>query len=180
MEMLEPRILLDGVKTSVLQGGTGAKYAQAVVVASDGDCIIAGVTYSTDMDGAGAFNGGTMDAFVAPFTDGYVLEWCKYFGGNAEDTITGTAVDESDNIYISGQTASSDLPSAFGTYQESYDGFVAKFNSPGTLQWSRYIGGTSADAAYGLVVDVNSDIVGISAPITTAILMASSRLQAVR
>ena len=66
----------------------------------------------------------------------------------------GIEVDASENIYITGQTASSDFPLInfySDTLHGSSDAFVAKLNSIGDeLLYSTLIGGSSYESAYDI------------------------------
>jgi hypothetical protein len=80
------------------------------------------------------------------------LLFSTYLGGDAYDCINdidrgkGTAVDLSGNVYITGQTSSSDFPVVNpydGSYNENYDVFIAKMSSDGSeLLYSTYLGGS--------------------------------------
>jgi hypothetical protein len=63
------------------------------------------------------------------------------------------ALDNSNNVYVSGVTASSGLStsSTFGGGGE--DGFVAEFNSTGSEVYFVYVGGSAADIATAIAVD---------------------------
>ncbi|HEY7835658.1 MAG TPA: SBBP repeat-containing protein [Ktedonobacterales bacterium] len=82
-----------------------------------------------------------------------------YFGGSGYEMSDGgaIAVDASDNVYITGDTFSTDLPTANpeqATNAGSDDVFVSKLNAAGSaLVYSTYLGGSDVDASTGIAVD---------------------------
>jgi gliding motility-associated-like protein len=68
-------------------------------------------------------------------------------------------VDAANNIYIASSTRSGDLPTANAfdnTLGGTQDGLIAKFNTNlSTLLYASYIGGSSTDAGYGIIVKNN-------------------------
>jgi hypothetical protein len=126
----------DGVYATYLGGG-GIDHANAIAVDSGGDAYVAGFTTSPDFPvtgGTPAFIG-TPEAFVTEIgPTGAARVFSSYLGG---DTITygqGLALDGLNNIYVTGNTNTSDgtFPTA-GPFQASsggsYDAFVSKFGS---------------------------------------------------
>ena len=87
-----------------------------------------------------------------------VLAYSTYLGGSNADLGNGIAVDSSGNAYVTGQTASTNFPTA-NTIQSKFgggqaDAFVAKLNASGSaLIYSTYLGGTGGDAGLGIAVD---------------------------
>jgi hypothetical protein len=91
--------------------------------------------------------------------DGASRIWATYFGGNGGNTEPrGIGLDSAGNVYFTGTTLSSSLPTTPGAPQPlkqpgTSDGFVAKLNSTGTaLIYSTYLGGDSYDEPRRLVV----------------------------
>jgi hypothetical protein len=89
-----------------------------------------------------------------------VLLYSSYLGGSGFDAGKGIALDAAGNIYVAGETTSTDFP-RLHPYQADYPGwqcvFVTKFDPQGkTLIYSTYLGGTDG-AAYcnGIAVDKN-------------------------
>lgn len=89
-----------------------------------------------------------------------VSQWVRFVGGTLTEGGggAGVAVDSGDNIYLSGDTASA------GGGGGS-DLFIAKFNSAGTIQWQRSLGGAGDEAGVAIAVDPsgNSYVVGRTA-----------------
>jgi len=79
-------------------------------------------------------------------------------GGAGKDVAYAIALSHS-NVYVAGQTTSNNFPVA-SAYQSSYgglgDAFLSELVFSGadiTLGYSTFLGGTSADVAYGIAVD---------------------------
>ncbi len=117
----------------------------------------------------GAFNdptygGGQSDATIMKFNSLGVRQWASYFGGNLADWATSITVDATGTVYMTGYTASPDLPvqnPGGGAYFQSTiasyeDAFIAKFSPLGVLQWSTFYGGPGNEEAFGIAVSANS------------------------
>jgi hypothetical protein len=88
------------------------------------------------------------------------LVWNTFLGGSGDDSGIGIAVDESGNIYISG-----DSSSTWGSPIRAYtangyttDGFVAKLNPSGSLIWNTFLGGTGYDSGNCVAVDGSGNV----------------------
>src|SRR3989441_5704862 len=86
-----------------------------------------------------------------------VLAYSTYLGGNDDDWGRSIAVDAAGNVYVTGQTYSTDFPilSPFQpTAGGSYDTFVTKLDATGsTLLYSTYLGGSGGDRTQRLALD---------------------------
>jgi hypothetical protein len=100
-----------------------------------------------------------------------VLVYSTYLGGTGRDVGSGVAVDALGNIYATGETFSSDFPTA-NAMQPSFrgvvtDAFVAKLNPTGTaLVYSTFFGGSpGGDAGVSISVDAagNAYVTGVTA-----------------
>ncbi len=150
---------------STIIGGASEDRASSIALAADGSVVIAGSTSSTDFPTT--INGydrtlttGTIDAFVARLSPmGNALQYGSFHGGNDYDMANDVAVGPNGEIYITGITASSNLPTTAGAYDASFntgqDAFVAKFLANGALGYSTYLGGSSDDAANAITIDRN-------------------------
>jgi hypothetical protein len=86
--------------------------------------------------------------------------WSSYLGGSNTDQANGITLDSSDDVYVTGETASpSDFPTTTGAFQPTFgggadDAFVSEISTLGTgLVYSSYLGGLGIDSGSGLVVD---------------------------
>ncbi len=84
--------------------------------------------------------------------------WGTYFGGAMGDYISDMATDAFGNMYVIGSTLSPTGIATAGTFSNTYnfgnyDGFVAKFNAAGVLQWGTYLGGAGFDHCDHIAVD---------------------------
>ena len=84
------------------------------------------------------------------------LIWSSFLGGSDADIGYGVAYDEGGNVYLTGQTGSTDFPATAGAYDTSFSGgdaFVAKFNANGTaLIYATYLGGMSPDDGFDIAL----------------------------
>ncbi|MDH4152735.1 MAG: tandem-95 repeat protein, partial [Nitrospira sp.] len=147
-------------------GGTGYDTAEGIAVDSSGNAYITGWTGSTDFPttvGAldQSYNSGSYDIYVAKLSaTGNSLVYSTFIGGSGNDTGNAIVVDGSGNVYIAGQTTSTDLSTVNayqGTLKGSGDAVLMKLNSSGNaLLYSTYFGGTSVaggEVAYDLALD---------------------------
>ncbi len=153
---------------STYLGGTQADTGQSIQIDGAGNAYVAGYTFSTNfptMSPIQSANAGNADAFITELnpTLGGLL-FSTYYGGVNQDRAFGIALDSSGNIYVTGDTESSDFPTTAGVFQPNSmfagtdDAFVLKLNSGGTaVSYSTLIGGSSVNQANGIVVDSKGD-----------------------
>jgi hypothetical protein len=119
---------------STYLGGSGSDQGDAIAVDSNGNAYITGFTNSTDFPTASAtqtsFGGGNTDAFVSELNlngASLSLPFSTYLGGSGdEDFVYGAiAVDSAGNIYVTGNTNSSNFPLTTGAYDTTYNAGAA-------------------------------------------------------
>ena len=155
-------------------GGTDTDSGRGIAVDASGQPHVVGSTSSTDFPTVDAYdtthNGGT-DAFAARLSaDGSSIDYSSYYGGSSSDGVvfSGIALDSAGAIHLSGQTASSDLPTV-GAFDSTLTGardlYAAKIDPSisggGSLVYATYAGGTDGsgfDQATGITVDGNGNI----------------------
>lgn len=133
------------------------------------------------LDGAGkiGFKVGEYDKSKTLVIDPKLI-FSTYVGGNIEfieivegtgDAVNGLDADAAGNVYITGNTDSTDFPVTANGYQQELelrgddacliagplpcgDAFVTKINSTGNaIIYSTYLGGHNSDAGFGIAVD---------------------------
>jgi hypothetical protein len=147
-------------------GGSGTDNGYSCALDGFGYVYLAGYTESTTNITANGhqntFGGGDDDAFLVKFNLSGVREWGTYFGGSLGDYAYSCAIDGSGNIYITGETYSTNNIATTGAYQTSIvgqgDAFLSKFNSSGVRQWGTYYGGIGDDYGYFCAVDGSGNI----------------------
>ncbi len=133
---------------STFLGGSGTDQGLGIAVDSTGAAYVAGLTESSDFPVQSAWQktfGGMQDAFVAQLNpQGTALVYSTFLGGSQSDAATGITLDVRKNVYVTGQTQSSDFPLATPTQATSgggNDAFVSELNSAGLAVFSTYLGG---------------------------------------
>ncbi len=112
-------------------GKTGDDRAAAITASTDGGYVIAGYAQS--------FSG----AFIAKYTSSGVLSWNRIWGSTG-GSIKSIAT-SSDGCYIV-----TGVTNNFGA--GNIDAFIVKFDSTGSLLWSKTWGGTGDDGANAVIV----------------------------
>ncbi len=156
---------------STYLGGTNLEESRDIFVDSTG-IYIAGYTASIDFVTStnafqNSYGGGTYDVFVTKIhLTGSSLLFSTFLGGSGNDISYAIAVDNSQNIYITGQTSSSDF-NLLNPLQSSKNGhidaFITQLNKTGSqLLYSSYLGGSNNDIGFDIAVDnsLNAYITG--------------------
>ena len=164
---------------STYLGGTETDVGYAIAVDAEGCAYVTGSTISTDFPtfnsfqsekSPGMFNS-LRDVFVTKFNpEGTDIVFSTYIGGNWDDDANGIALDNNNNIYLTGTTSSKDDPDTpedegfplMSAYQNQIgdnnfsDAFLTVLNNTGSmLSYSTYFGGDGEDQ--GTDIAVSSD-----------------------
>ncbi len=135
---------------STFLGGEGIDQGQGIAVDASGDAYVTGLTQSSHFPLKSALYsalGGTQDAFVTELNpSGSALVYSTFLGGSLTDAGTSIALDGNNNVYVTGQTGSSNFPTASptqGTLGGANDAFVSEISPSGSqLLFSTYLGGS--------------------------------------
>jgi uncharacterized delta-60 repeat protein len=123
-------------------GGAGVDWGQSVAIDSSNNVYVLGYTNST--------GAGSNDFLLAKYNSSGTIQWQRVLGGAGSDVGRGVSIDSSDNVYVIGQTAS--------TGAGSNDFLIAKYNSAGTIQWQRVLGGAGSDVAFSIAIDSSDNV----------------------
>ena len=148
-------------------GGSNDEWRGAIAADAAGKAYLTGWTSSTDFPTTpGAFDvslNGQEDAYVVVLNvTGSGLVYSTFVGGSHSDDGRGIALDFASNVYVTGDTNSTDFPVTPGAYGTSLaglaDAFVAKLDPAGsTLVYSTYLGGSGGETGYSIATDSAGD-----------------------
>ena len=148
---------------STYLGGSSDDIGFGLFVDSYNHVHITGMTSSSNFPiTARTYNstyGGSNDAFIMDFDmNTNSISYSTFFGGSNFDYGLDIKVDNSNNTYVVGQTASMNIPTTNNANQSSYGGgydvFIAKLSNTGTqLMYSSYFGGSNSEISFTLKLD---------------------------
>jgi hypothetical protein len=155
------------VTYSTYFGGKGADYGISIAVDSGGNTYVAGATDSSSIPGWTTAPVGGFDTFVTKLNSSGALQFTTEFGGSQDDFAGGIAVD-SQGIYVSGTTDSSDFPITAGAAQTTppptngthgdNGAYAVMLGLTGTMGWGTYIDGSDSTSGLGVAVDSSHNV----------------------
>ena len=122
-------------------GGSSRNIQIRVAPGHSGDFFIGTTLYSSSKN--------LTEMVVAKFAANGVFQWARRIGGTASAISGGVAVDSSGNVYGLGMD---NQGTAAGQKL-----IIAKWNSSGTLQWQRELGGAGYEYNFGNGIEVDND-----------------------
>ena len=123
-------------------GGSNYEDGRSIAVDSSSNVYVVGVTQST--------GSGSNDFIIAKYNSSGSIQWKRALGGSSSDFAYGISVDGSGNAYVTGYTTS--------VGSGSRDVIIAKYNTSGSIQWRRVLGGTDSDTGYGISADSSGNV----------------------
>ena len=151
-----------------------AQWADHATGASDDAATALGIDAHSNIYVAGKFasptlifnatsltNAGGYDIFVAKYSSSGHLVWAKSNGGTSNDYVNSISIDDSSNVVIAGNYASSIINFGPSTLINDSVGtsdiFIARYDSLGNAQWAKTTGGPKANAN-GVATDGSGNI----------------------
>ena len=112
------------------------------------------------------YSGGSGDVVVVKYDTSGIPQWARRIGGTGDDRGVGIASDSSGNVYVTGFAtgaatvfAANETTVAFSLANAgSNDAFIVKYDTSGTPQWARRIGGTGTDQGMGIATDSSGNV----------------------
>lgn len=152
---------------SLCVGGKGEDWGNGLVINSQDNIIFTGKTSSDKYPTEQYFQkdrGGDHDAFLTIIDPlGKDIITSTFLGGSEDDIAYELSLDNTDRIYLVGETKSEDFPLE-NSYQESLiankDAFLTVFNKEGTdICFSSFIGGNNYDAGRSVGITSTNEVV---------------------
>jgi len=144
---------LGSLKWCTYYGGTASEDIHVLTTDGFGNVFGGGGTFSFNLNtSVGCIqpskdNG--MDCYVIKFDSTGNRIFSSYLGGSGIDDAWGIATDGLGNLYMSGQTTSTNFTTTTGAYQSTITGmtdmYFVKISPSGNLMYSTLIGGSDVD-----------------------------------
>ena len=166
------KLLSDGSFSWVKQvGNTSFDYAEDVSVDNTDQIVVAGRFRETvNFDP----NGGTQNSTSAGLNDCFLLKldnngnyvWHITTGGTGYDETWSVTTDNNNDVFTFGYFSGTvDLDPGAGTQNVTSNGsddlFIQKFNSAGSLQWVKTVGGSEFENSYDIACDSEGNVVAV-------------------
>ncbi|MBI2270875.1 MAG: SBBP repeat-containing protein [Bacteroidetes bacterium] len=163
-------------------GGSGGDAGWSITTDAAGNVFVTGEVGSANfpVQNTGTYFQGILtgvnDIFILKFDNNGIRLWATYYGGNGRDIGYSIITDNSGNIFITGNTTSTNFPVCNGPacciactpgyFQSIYaggsllvgDAFVLKFDNSGNRLWATYYGGSDRDVGYSIATDGSGNI----------------------
>ncbi len=141
---------------NTFMGSSGLDYGYSIAVDGSGNVYVAGDSYGTWGSPINAY-AGRWDAFVAKLDNNGVLLWHTFLGSELDDEGRSIAVDGNGNVYVGGFSYAT-WGSPVNTYTGLWDAFAAKLDNSGALIWNTFLGSSTTDYAFSIVVDGSNNV----------------------
>jgi hypothetical protein len=150
---------------STFLGGKGDELGLKLVLDDANNPIIVGRTISPDFPLVNPYDSirENYEGFIAKLsTNGSVLLYSSFIGGDLYEDIWALAVDDQNCIYIAGTTGSTNYPivNAYdSTYAGEQDGFVTKLSANGSeILYSTFLGGSGEENVGEITLDSSNNV----------------------
>ena len=133
-------------------GGSGDDIGYGIAVDTSGNVYVNGFSKTTWGSPTLPYSA-LEDGFVAKLAANGSLLWNTFLGGPGYDRGQGRiVVDAAGNSFVTGQSNAT-WGSPVTPYAGSWDGYAAKLDTNGALQWSTFVGSSSNEYGQGIALD---------------------------
>ena len=153
-------------------GGSGYDVGRSICTDNTGNLYVTGYTSSSNFPLqtlSGAYNQSTLsgsnDLFIIKFSLSGIRTWATYYGGSSYEYGYDIDTDNTNNLYVTGYTRSSNFPTKTlsGAYNQTSmsgyaDAFLLKFNSNSARIWATYYGGSGYEYGYNIHTDNSNNL----------------------
>jgi len=140
-------------------GGADDDVAYDIATDNLGNCIVTGYFNNTaDFDGTLISSNGDDDVFIAKYDASGNLSWLKSFGSMYEDFGYRVCIDNTNNIFVTGEFRDSitvDGTTIYSTYKGI---FIVKYDNNGVFKWIKNIRSTGNLSVSGITVDNSNNL----------------------
>ena len=155
---------------STYLGGTNVDQCFSAASDASGNTYVSGSALSPDFPLVNAaqsfFGGGCCDLMITKFGPGGNVLYSTLWGGNGDEDGRNLFVDSGGNLYLTGDTGSTNFPvvnalqptPGFGSPDGGENAIVMKVSPSGQVLFATYLGGSGFDNGNGIVVNSNSDV----------------------
>ena len=137
-------------------GGSDFDQGKQIATDNDGNIIVAGLFKGPAQFGTYTLtsSGGYHDVFIAKYDEYGKAIWAISFGGTSSEDINGLALDNDQNIYVTG-TYSNTLVVGYKNYfsKGSSDIYTIKLDPSGNVLWVNTSGSKRQDMSCGITVE---------------------------
>lgn len=128
-------------------------HAHKIISTSDGGYFVTGFADYSGLSGRSILHG-VGEYYGIKLNSLGEKEWDVYFGGTMNDRVYDVVETNDEGFIMVGYSESSDFDVTDN--HGSYDYWVIKLNSSGSLVWKKSFGGSGLDQAYGIAKSINN------------------------
>jgi hypothetical protein len=150
----------DTLLWSKTYGGTNDDRGTDIITTNDGGFALLG--YSKSADGDVTLNAGAQDFWILKISNTGAILWQKTFGYDGADTGTALLQTKDNGFLVTGVldvSASNGQGNSKSAKHAGGDIWVLKLASNGSLEWSKYFGGSFTDIPFGVLETSNNEYI---------------------
>lgn len=150
----------DTLLWSKTYGGTNDDRGTDIITTNDGGFALLG--YSKSNDGDVTLNAGAQDFWILKINSTGDILWQKTFGYAGADTGTSLLQTQDNGFLVTGVldvSASNGYGNSKSAKHAGGDIWTLKLASNGSLEWSKYFGGSYTDIPFGVVETSNNEYI---------------------